>query len=47
MSATKEAMVALEHAHGRKLEISIFCMDVRAFGKESIATSTAPATSTA
>ena len=34
MSATKEAMVALEHAHGRKLEISIFCMDVRAFGKE-------------
>jgi heterodisulfide reductase subunit A-like polyferredoxin len=34
MSATKEAMVALEHTHGRKLEISIFCMDVRAFGKE-------------
>ena len=34
MSATKEAMVALEHAHGRKLEVSIFCMDVRAFGKE-------------
>jgi len=34
MSATKEAMVALEHAHGKKLEISIFCMDVRAFGKE-------------
>ena len=34
MSATKEAMVALEHAHGRNLEISIFCMDVRAFGKE-------------
>jgi heterodisulfide reductase subunit A-like polyferredoxin len=34
MSATKEAMVALEHAHGRKMEISIFCMDVRAFGKE-------------
>ncbi len=32
MSATKEAMVALEHAHG--LDISIFCMDVRAFGKE-------------
>jgi heterodisulfide reductase subunit A-like polyferredoxin len=34
MSATKEAMVALEHAHGRDLEVSIFCMDVRAFGKE-------------
>ncbi len=34
MSATKEAMVALEHAHGQKLEVSIFCMDVRAFGKE-------------
>jgi heterodisulfide reductase subunit A-like polyferredoxin len=34
MSATKEAMVALEHAHGRKLEVTIFCMDVRAFGKE-------------
>jgi heterodisulfide reductase subunit A-like polyferredoxin len=34
MSATKEAMVALEHAHGRGLEISVFCMDVRAFGKE-------------
>ena len=32
MSATKEAMVALEHVPG--LEISIFCMDVRAFGKE-------------
>jgi len=32
MSATKEAMVALEHAKG--LKISIFCMDVRAFGKE-------------
>ncbi len=32
MSATKEAMVALEHAAG--LDISIFCMDVRAFGKE-------------
>jgi heterodisulfide reductase subunit A-like polyferredoxin len=32
MSATKEAMVALEHAPGT--EISIFCMDVRAFGKE-------------
>ncbi len=34
MSATKEAMVALEHAHGKNLEVSIFCMDVRAFGKE-------------
>ncbi len=34
MSATKEAMVALEHAHGKQLDISIFCMDVRAFGKE-------------
>ena len=38
MSATKEAMVALEHFHGhasgQKLEASIFCMDVRAFGKE-------------
>jgi heterodisulfide reductase subunit A-like polyferredoxin len=32
MSATKEAMVALEHVKG--LDISIFCMDVRAFGKE-------------
>ena len=34
MSATKEAMVALEHARGQDLEVSIFCMDVRAFGKE-------------
>ncbi len=34
MSATKEAMVAMEHAHGKDLEVSIFCMDVRAFGKE-------------
>ena len=34
MSATKEAMVALEHAHGQQLDVSIFCMDVRAFGKE-------------
>ncbi len=34
MSATKEAMVALEHAHGHDLDVSIFCMDVRAFGKE-------------
>jgi heterodisulfide reductase subunit A-like polyferredoxin len=34
MSATKEAMVALEHAHGQELEVSIFCMDVRAFGKD-------------
>ena len=32
MSATKEAMVALEHEPG--LEIAIFCIDVRAFGKE-------------
>ena len=32
MSATKEAMVALEHVRG--LEASIFCMDIRAFGKE-------------
>jgi heterodisulfide reductase subunit A-like polyferredoxin len=35
MSATKEAMVALEHAHGKNdLDATIFCMDVRAFGKE-------------
>jgi heterodisulfide reductase subunit A-like polyferredoxin len=34
MSATKEAMVALEHAHGHQLDVSIFCMDVRASGKE-------------
>jgi heterodisulfide reductase subunit A-like polyferredoxin len=34
MSATKEAMVALEHAHGQPLDVSIFCMDVRAFGKD-------------
>jgi heterodisulfide reductase subunit A-like polyferredoxin len=34
MSATKEAMVAKEHAHGKNLDVSIFCMDVRAFGKE-------------
>ena len=34
MSATKEAMVAMEHAHGKQLDVSIFCMDVRAFGKE-------------
>ncbi len=32
MSATKEAMVALEHV--QDLDVSIFCMDVRAFGKE-------------
>ncbi|MGA2499264.1 MAG: FAD-dependent oxidoreductase [Tepidisphaeraceae bacterium] len=32
MSATKEAMVAMEHEPG--LSISIFCMDIRAFGKE-------------
>jgi heterodisulfide reductase subunit A-like polyferredoxin len=34
MSATKEAMVALEHARGTDMDVSIFCMDVRAFGKE-------------
>ena len=34
MSATKEAMVALEHAQGQQLDVSIFCMDVRAFGKD-------------
>ena len=32
MSATKEAVVAMDHADG--LEVTIFCMDVRAFGKE-------------
>jgi heterodisulfide reductase subunit A-like polyferredoxin len=32
MSATKEAMVALEHEPG--ISVSIFCMDIRAFGKE-------------
>ncbi len=32
MSATKEALVAMEHIPG--LEIAIFCMDIRAFGKE-------------
>jgi heterodisulfide reductase subunit A-like polyferredoxin len=32
MAAAKEAMVALEHAPG--LDVSVFCMDVRAFGKE-------------
>ena len=32
MSATKEALVAIEHVPG--LEIAIFCIDVRAFGKE-------------
>jgi heterodisulfide reductase subunit A-like polyferredoxin len=32
MSATKEALVALEH--DPNLEIAIFCIDVRAFGKE-------------
>jgi heterodisulfide reductase subunit A-like polyferredoxin len=32
MSATKEAMVAIEHVPD--LEVSIFCLDVRAFGKE-------------
>ncbi len=34
MSATKEAMVAIEHAQGKEMEVSIFCMDVRAFGKD-------------
>ncbi len=34
MSAAKEAMVALEHTRDRQLDISIFGMDVRAFGKE-------------
>jgi heterodisulfide reductase subunit A-like polyferredoxin len=33
-AAAKEAMVAMEHAHPQKLEASIFCMDVRAFGKD-------------
>ncbi len=32
MSATKEALVAMEHIPD--LEIAIFCMDIRAFGKE-------------
>ncbi len=32
MSATKEAMVALEH--DPNIEIAVFCIDVRAFGKE-------------
>lgn len=32
MSATKEAVVAMDHVDG--LEATIFCMDVRAFGKE-------------
>ena len=32
MSATKEAVVAMEHQTG--LKATIFCMDVRAFGKE-------------
>jgi heterodisulfide reductase subunit A-like polyferredoxin len=31
-AAAKEAMVALEHAPG--LDVTIFCMDIRAFGKE-------------
>jgi heterodisulfide reductase subunit A-like polyferredoxin len=34
MSAAKEAMVASERSQGRPLDISIFCTDVRAFGKE-------------
>ena len=32
MAAAKEAMVAIEHVPG--LDVSVFCMDVRAFGKE-------------
>jgi len=32
MSATKEAVIAMEHLAG--LKATIFCMDVRAFGKE-------------
>jgi heterodisulfide reductase subunit A-like polyferredoxin len=32
MSATKEALVAIEHV--RDAEIAIFCIDIRAFGKE-------------
>ena len=32
MAAAKEAMVALEHVPG--MDVSVFCMDVRAFGKE-------------
>ena len=31
MATTKQAMVAREHVHG--LEATIFCMDIRAFGK--------------
>ena len=31
-AAAKEAMVAIEHLPG--LEVSVFCMDIRAFGKE-------------
>jgi heterodisulfide reductase subunit A-like polyferredoxin len=34
MSAAKEAIVAVEHSQSEKLEISVFCSDVRAFGKE-------------
>jgi heterodisulfide reductase subunit A len=34
MSAAKEALVALEHAQGNPLDISIFGAEVRAFGKE-------------
>jgi heterodisulfide reductase subunit A-like polyferredoxin len=34
LSAAKEAMVALEYAQGRNLEISIFGTEVRAFGKD-------------
>jgi heterodisulfide reductase subunit A-like polyferredoxin len=34
MSAVKEAMAAFENSSARNLEVSIFCSDVRAFGKE-------------
>ena len=34
MAAVKEAIVATEHNQGEPLDISIFCSDVRAFGKE-------------
>ena len=34
MAAAKEAIVAAEHNQGEPLDITIFCSDVRAFGKE-------------
>jgi heterodisulfide reductase subunit A-like polyferredoxin len=34
MSTVKEAIVAVEHSQSRKLDISVFCSDVRACGKE-------------